>query len=480
MDYFVRNSIEYFFFIYGICIFCVYFFLIILALKAIKKSKQKAIFLNIDYIKGSHDLPSVSLIAPAYNEGKTIITNVKSLLSIQYPFYELIIVNDGSTDNSIEQLIDIFSLKEIEIVKNTSAVSCAEIKKIYKSTNSKYTSLTVVDKFNGGRSDAINCGIIFAKSNLVLCTDADCIIEQDALLKMVRPYIEATEKEVIASGGIIGIANDSVIKNGILKEIRMPKKLLPRIQIVEYIRAFLLGRMAWGHINGLMLVSGAFGLYPRHRLLEVGGLDKDTIGEDLELCIRLRTHMENLKQPYKVVYIPEVLCWTEAPPNFKIYISQRDRWARGLWETLYKHRNLFFNKKYGNMGKYFFPYWIFFELGAPIVEFLGMLYLIYYAINGFMNLQMALLLAFTVYLAGCLFSTIAILMYSLNYKHYLKPKMIIQLLLVSYIESFYSHPIMLYAQLKGFFKKIFKINTGWGTMDRDGFNEEEENEEQNK
>ncbi|WP_262509546.1 glycosyltransferase family 2 protein [Tenacibaculum piscium] len=302
--------------------------------------------------------------------------------------------------------------------------------KVYKSINAKYTSLTVVDKFNGGRSDAINCGIIFAKSNLVLCTDADCIIEQDALLKMVRPYIEATEKEVIASGGIIGILNDSVIKNGIIKEIKMPKKLLPRIQIVEYIRAFLLGRMAWGHINGLMLVSGAFGLYSRHRLLEVGGLDKDTIGEDLELCIRLRSHMESLNKPYKVVYIPEVLCWTEAPPNFKVYLSQRDRWAR--------------------------------------------VYLIYYIVNDFIHWDVAILLALTVYLAGCVFSTIAILMYSLNYKHYSKPKMIFQLLLASYLESFYSHPVNLYAQLKGFFKKIFRINTGWGTMSRAGFNEEED------
>ncbi|WP_333780820.1 glycosyltransferase family 2 protein [Tenacibaculum pacificus] len=274
--------------------------------------KKKATFLNVHYIKGSHDLPSISLIAPAYNEGKTIITNVTSLLSIQYPFYELIIVNDGSSDDSMSQLINVFNLIEIPFKKNTTGISCEEIKTIYKSSIPKYVNLTVVDKLNGGRSDAINCGIIFAKSDLVLCTDADCIIEQDALLKMVRPYIQATEREVIASGGIIGLANDSVIKNGILKEVKMPKKMLPRIQIVEYIRAFLLGRMAWGHINGLMLVSGAFGLYSRHRLLEVGGLDKDTIGEDLELCIRLRKHMEDLKEPYKGLFI-----------FLKFYVGQR-------------------------------------------------------------------------------------------------------------------------------------------------------------
>lgn len=476
MEFLIRSGIEYFFFIYGIMIFCIYFSLVFFASKAIKKAQRKATFLNVDYIKGSHDLPSISLIAPAYNEGKTIITNVKSLLSIQYPFYELLLVNDGSSDDSIKKLIKHYELIEVPVKENTTSISCAEVKTVYKSKNSKYASLTVVDKINGGRSDAINCGIVFAESELVLCTDADCIIEQEALLKMVRPYLEATDKEVIATGGIIGLANDSVIKDGVLQEVKMPKKMLPRIQVVEYIRAFLLGRMAWSQVDGLMLVSGAFGLYSRYRLLEVSGLDKDTIGEDLELCIRLRTHMEDLGKPYEVVYIPEVLCWTEAPPNFKIYMSQRDRWARGLWETMYKHKKLFFNRKYGKMGKILFPYWIFFELWAPIVEFLGMLFIIYYIVNDIIHWPVAILLMIAVYLAGCVFSTIAIFMYSKHYKHYSKPKMILQLLIASYVESFYSHPVMLYAQLKGYFKKIFRINTGWGTMVRAGFNEEDNDE----
>lgn len=475
MDYFIRSSIEYFFFLYGIAIFIIYFSLVIFASKAIKKSKQKTTFLDVNYIKGSNDLPSISLVAPAYNEGKTIINNVKSLLSIQYPFYELIVVNDGSTDNSIEQLIKVFNLVESSDLRLSSKIKFEKVKTVYKSVEPKYANLTVVNKENGGRADAINCGIVYSKSSLVLCTDADCIIEQEALLKMVRPYIDETEKEVIACGGIIGLANDSIIKNGILKEVKLPKKMLPRIQVVEYIRAFLLGRMAWGHVNGLMLVSGAFGLYPRHRLIEVGGFDKDTIGEDLELCIRLRSHMEELKKPYEVVYIPEILCWTEAPPNFEIYKSQRDRWARGLWETMFKHKHLFFNRKYGKMGKFFFPYWVFFELSAPIIEFLGMLYIIYYIATDSINWPVAIALAIAVYLAGCIFSTIAILMYTKNYSHYAKPKMIVQLLVASYVESFYSHPVMLYAQLKGFFKKIFKIDTGWGTMTRDGFNEDDEN-----
>ncbi|WP_281846229.1 glycosyltransferase family 2 protein [Olleya namhaensis] len=473
MNNIFHSIIEFLFLIYGVSTFAIYIGIIIYSRKAIIRTKKEAAFLDINLIKGAKDLPSITLVAPAYNEGKTIVTNVRSLLSIQYPVYELIISNDGSTDDSLKQLINVFDLELISFYKGATEIECAPIKAIYKSNNPKYASLTVVDKENGGRSDAINAGIAYAKSDLVLCTDADCIIEQDALLKMVRPYLEALEEEVIASGGAIGIANDSVIINGTIKEIRLPKKLISRIQIVEYIRAFLLGRMAWGEIGGLMLVSGAFGLYPKHRLLEVGGFDKDTIGEDLELCIRLRRHMEDLKLKYKVVYIPETLCWTESPSTFKIYVSQRDRWARGLWETIFKHKALFFNKKYNNMGKYYFPYWVFFELGAPIAELLGMVYITYLVFFVGLVWSNTVALFIAVYLAGCMFSTIAILMYSFNYSHYSKPKMIFKLLLAAYLEPFYSHPILLYAQLKGFLKKIFNIDTGWGIMTRTGFNEEE-------
>lgn len=470
-----NSTIEFFFLCYGISIFTIYFSLVFFARKAIIKNKKEAVFLDVSFIKRADSLPTITLIAPAYNEGMTIITNVQSLLSIQYPFYELIISNDGSKDNSLEQLIKTFELEPIPLFEGAKEIDTSLVKTIYKSTNPKYANLTVIDKENGGRADAINYGIAYAKSNLILCTDADCIIEQDALLKMVRPYLEALDEEVIACGGAIGIANDSVIKNGTLKEIKMPKKLLPRIQIVEYIRSFLLGRMAWGQIDGLMLVSGAFGLYPRNRLLEVGGLDVESIGEDLELCIRLRKHMEDLKLKYKVVYIPETLCWTEAPQTFKVYKSQRDRWARGLWDTMFKHKGLFLNRKYGEMGKFFFPYWIFFELGAPIVEFLGMLYILHHIFITGINWPVAIALAIAVYLASCVFSTVAVLMYCTNYNHYSKPKMIFKLLTAAYVEPFYSHPVMLYAQLKGFCKKIFNIDTGWGTMTRTGFNEEIDN-----
>jgi cellulose synthase/poly-beta-1,6-N-acetylglucosamine synthase-like glycosyltransferase len=465
----IKNSTEWFFLLYGALLFLWYFTFVILAIKSTRKNKKRASFLKLNDIKASFDLPSVSLIAPAYNEGKTIVTNVYSLLSIQYPFYDLILVNDGSKDNSLNLLIEEFLLEKTENYSIVEGLSSSQIIAVYKSTHPKYPNFTLVDKINGGRADAINVGISLSNTDLILCTDADCIIEQDAILKMVRPYLEEFDKEVIACGAAIGIANDSKIKNGILNELRLPKNIIARIQVVEYIRAFLLGRMAWSEVNGLLLVSGAFGLYPRKRLLEVGGFDAATVGEDLELCIRLRAHMERKKLPYDVVYIPETLCWTEAPSSFKIYRTQRDRWARGLWETLKKHRYLFFNFKYGNMGTIFFPYWVFFEFLAPIVEFLGMIIIILYIAFGSINLPFALYLFLCVYLIGCLFSTISILLYTYYFRNYAKKGMVFKLLIAAYLESFITHPVMVFSEIRGYYKKLFGIKSSWGTMTRKGF-----------
>lgn len=461
---------ESFFLAYGVGLFFSYALLAILAKIAIKNHNKKSTLVNPQAVKAAKDLPSVTLVAPAYNEGKTIITNVYSLLSIQYPNFQLIIANDGSKDDSLEQLIKEFNLITIPFISGSPEISCAKIKNLYKSTNPKYANLTIVDKENGGRADALNGGIAYATTKLILCTDADCIIEQDALLKMVRPYLEELDQEVIACGGAIGVANDSIIENGTLQELRTPKKLITKIQVIEYMRAFLIGRMGWSQVNGLMLVSGAFGMYPRKRVLEVGGFNKNTVGEDLELCIHLRKNMEERKLPYKVVYIPDTLCWTEAPPNFKVYISQRDRWARGLWETLSIHKDLFFNSNYGAMGKFIFPYWVIFELGAPFVEFFGICYMLYYSVIGSINWPFSLALMACVYLVGCVYSTLSVLLHIKNFKHYSSIPSITKLLLAAYLESFISHPIMLFAQMKGFSKKILGIKSAWGAMTtRTGF-----------
>ncbi|MFD2516894.1 glycosyltransferase family 2 protein [Salinimicrobium flavum] len=467
--YYFYQSISWFFLVYGLALVSIYFGGVFLSHRAVTRNKRRSRFLQVNDIVSATDIPSVTLIAPAYNEGKTIVENVRSLLSIQYPFYELIVVNDGSTDNSMELLIDKYDLEPFDATFITQPIPTATVNTIYKSRKTQFRHLTVIHKNNGGRADALNAGINFAGTELVLCTDADCIIEQNAILKMVRPYLEEGDKEIIACGGGIGIANDSHIQNGILKKLMVPRDFVPTVQVVEYIRAFLIGRMGWSEVNGLMLVSGAFGMYPRTRLIQVGGFNVKTVGEDLELCIRLRVHMEKLKKPYKVVYVPETLCWTEAPHDYNIFVKQRDRWARGLWETLKLHRYLFFNPKYGNMGKFFFPYWCFFEFGAPIVEFLGLICIILFGYLGFINWTMAILLFTVVYLLGCIFSTVSIFFYVKNFKHYTSGKQLAELLLAAYLEPFLFHPVLVYGQMKGYYKKIFRIKSGWGTMTRKGF-----------
>lgn len=467
--YYFSLIIKFLFILYGLALISIYTGGIFLSYRAVDRNKKRSRFLQVNDIVSATDIPSVTLVAPAYNEGRTIVENVKSLLAIHYPFYDLIIVNDGSTDDTMDLLIDKFDLEPFDTTFNIQPIPTKTVNKIYKSKKPQYRQLTIIDKNNGGKADAINAGINFASSELILCTDADCIIEQSALLKMVRPYLEEGNQEIIACGGAIGVANDSVISNGTIQELRLPQNMIPMIQVVEYMRAFLIGRMGWGEVNGLMLVSGAFGMYPRSRLIEVGGYNTQTVGEDFDLCVRLRVHMEKLKKPYKVVYVPETLCWTEAPNDYSIFIKQRDRWARGLVETLNIHKGLFFNPKYRNVGIFFIPYWFFFEFGAPIIEFLGFITFFIFGYLGLINWTTALLLLGCVYLYGCIFSTIAIFFYIKNFKHYSSSKQITELLLAAYLEPFFYHPVLVYAQIKGYYKKLFNIKSGWGVMTRKGF-----------
>ena len=467
--YYIYWTLNYFFLFYGLCLIVLYFFAIILSNRSVTRNKRKTRFLQVNDIVSATDIPSITLIAPAYNEARTIVENVKSLLALQYPYYELIIVNDGSTDTTLELLIKKYDLEPFDSTFITQPIPTSTVNKIYKSKKAQYKQLTVIDKNNGGKSDANNAGINFAATELVLCTDADCIIAQDSLLKMVRPYLEEFDQEIVACGAAIGIINDSIVKNGVIEKLRLPDKLIPMIQVVEYIRAFLLGRMAWSEINGVMLVSGAFGLYARNRMIEVNGFNINTVGEDLELGIRLRKHMEEIKVPYKMVYLPETLCWTEAPNNIDVLIKQRDRWARGLWETMGLHKDLFFNRKYRDMGLFYYPYWMFFELGAPIVEFIGILSLIIFTVLGLINWNVAILLFTSVYLLGCIFSTISIFIYVKNFKHYNTGKEVVELLLAAYLEPFIYHPVLVLGQVQGYYKKIFGVKSGWGNMDRKGF-----------
>ncbi|MDE3212991.1 MAG: sulfatase-like hydrolase/transferase, partial [Bacteroidota bacterium] len=301
----------------------------------------------------------------------------------------------------------------------------------------------------------------------LVCVDVDCVLEQDALLKMIKPFLEDSGHRVIASGGVVRVANDCRIENGKLVEVRLPKKFLPRMQTLEYIRAFLLGRMAWSRLNGLLLISGAFGAFDKEIVIECGGYSVKTVGEDMELIVRMRRYMEEKKLPYRVTFIPDPLCWTEAPYNYKILGRQRNRWTRGTIETLKTHRVMFFNPKYHLLGMLSYPYWFFFEFLAPIVEFVGFVGFLIFTILGWTQWKVFFLLLGCILSFGFLFSLFAILMEVLTYHQYKSRKDFFKLVLTAFLEPVLFHPFIVYSALKGNIDYLRKSHN-WGEMTRQG------------
>ncbi len=281
-------------FIYSVVLFFFYIFIGIYSTSEIRKYLRMNSFADFRIPAASEHLPGISVVAPAYNEAANIVENVRSMLSIHYNTLELIIVNDGSKDDSLEKLIKAYDLYKANIFINEQ-IPTKKVKGIYKSNNPVFNKLIVVDKENGGKADALNVGINVSSYEYFVCVDVDCVLEQDALLKMIKPFLEETKVRVIASGGVIRIANDCKIENGRLVEVNLPKKFLPRMQTLEYIRSFLLGRMAWSRLNGLLLISGAFGAFDKEIVIKCGGYNTNTVGEDMELIVRMRRYMEENK-----------------------------------------------------------------------------------------------------------------------------------------------------------------------------------------
>jgi cellulose synthase/poly-beta-1,6-N-acetylglucosamine synthase-like glycosyltransferase len=453
-------------FYFALVVMCSYIILCFFSALEMKAYMRKNSFIDYREILVSPYAPSVSILAPAYNEEATIVDNVKSIMSLHYGNFEIIIINDGSKDSSLQKLIDAYQLEKVNFCVNEQ-LHHKPIRGIYKSRNSSYSRLIVIDKENGGKSDALNAGINVSSKDLLLCIDVDCIVEQDALLKLVKPYLEE-KKRVIATGGVVRIANSCEVEDGRLVKVHMPKNIISRFQVLEYIRAFLMGRMAWSRLNGLLIISGAMGLFDKEIVIKCGGYSHETVGEDMELVVRMRRYMHDHNLKYQVVYIPDPLCWTESPIDFKVLGRQRNRWTRGTIETLWTHRDLFFNPKYGILGLLSYPYWLFFEWLAPILEGIGLISFILLASLGKINWEFSGILFFMVYAFSILLSTIAVLFEERSYHQYTSGKDVLKLLLLAFIEPIVYHPLTIYWSIRGNIDKFTGKKT-WGTMTRAGF-----------
>lgn len=466
--YYITNFItEYVIFGFTIFLFLTYILLGGVSALDIRRYLRKS--KNIDYnlLYSSELAPMVSVIAPAYNEGLTIVQNVRSLLSLHYSNYNLIVVNDGSTDNSMDLLIKEFDLVPFPFPV-FSEIPTKPLKKIYHSRNASFSKLIVVDKENGGKSDALNAGINFSESAYFLAVDVDSIIQEDAIVKMIKPFLNSSSKKVVATGGVVRIANSCEVNKGRLVKVHFPSNFWARFQVLEYIRAFLMGRIAWSRLNGLLLISGAFGMFDRKVVVEVGGYSTKTVGEDMELVVRIRVHMAKLNIPYKIVYIPDPLCWTMAPTDLKSLIRQRNRWMRGTIETLFTHRKIAFNPKYKSLGLLGYPYWLIFEWLAPLLEIMGIIYFVSIAFLGQPNWTFFFVLLFFVYSFSVTYSLWAFLFEEFSYHRYEKPSDVVKIVLIVLIEPFVYHPIILYSSVEANIHKILN-RKAWGSVTRRKF-----------
>jgi hypothetical protein len=424
-----------------------------------------------DYIKilQSPEAPSVSILAPAYNEEFSIIENARSLLSIHYPNYEVIIVNDGSRDRTLVRLIEEYEMEQVNFAVNTR-LDTAKIKAVYKSKNPAHQNLIVVDKENGGKSDALNAGLNVSSCDYTMNIDVDCILEEDCLLKLMKPFLEETDTEVIATGGVVRIANNCKVEKGRITEVHVPKKMIARFQTLEYLRAFLLGRVAWGSLDGLLLISGAIGVFQKKMVIASGGYDKTTIGEDMEMVVRMRRYARNNEIKYKVGFVPDPLCWTEVPESWGNLRIQRNRWSRGTIETLLRHKSMFLNPRYGTIGMISFPYWVFFEWLAPLIEAVGLVLLLVFGFVGIINAPFLYLMIFLIYGFTVSFTVGTIYIEEMTYFQYRKRSQLISLMIAGILEPLIYHPYIVFCSVGGNWDYFFEGKKSWGGMKRVGFN----------
>lgn len=461
------SSIEYVFGCYCLLLLIVYVLLFRMSSISIRKNIRTRNSRSVQTLMESEIAPGVSIVAPAYNESVTIVNNVRSLMTLFYSRYEVVIVNDGSKDDTLEKLIHEFDLVKIDFLVDY-LVPCQEIKAIYKSRDISHKRLTVIDKINGGsKADAVNAGINVASFPYILNTDVDCVLANDTLVQLMEAVLDSKER-VIAVGATLRMSNSSYVDAGMLVEAALPKAILARFQEMEYIRSYLLGKMGWNYLNCIPNVSGGLGLFDKEILIAAGGYDSHSLGEDMEMVTRMCMVMCDNHQKYTIKYIPQTLCWTEGPDSLKMLTRQRIRWARGLMQIMRTHRKAFFNPKYRQFGLIVFPYNAIFEFFAPIMEILGIVFYIYLIATNGINWPMAILLLIFVYMFSVFLTSFSILLDNYVYKYYKRRQDIIRLCLTAFIEPFVYHPIIVYSSMKGYIQELFGKKHAWGEMKRKG------------
>lgn len=439
-----------------------YLFLYVVSFVKISDYARREVFTGLSELMVSQYAPPVSLIVPAYNEEASIAASVRSFLALHYSTFEIIVVNDGSKDRTMQVLRDEFGLTESDQPVRKQ-LETQPITSVYASSSE---SLIVVDKDNGGKADALNAGICAANYPLVCCIDADIILEEDALLRIARPMIESAD--VSAVGGIIRVANGCEVESGRVVKVGTPRGAIPNFQIVEYLRAFLAGRTGWSVMNALLIISGAFGMFRRRDLIAAGGYVHDTVGEDMELITRLHRLLLEEDRRYRIEFIPDPVAWTEVPATMKVLRRQRDRWQRGLMDTLVRHRKMFANPRYGIVGLLAMPYFFIFELLGPVIELAGYAVFALGLALGYLSFSFAVAFFLVAVGLGIVLSVAAIFMEELRLKRYPRWRDLAKLTFYALIENFGYRQLVTVWRFLAIISFLRK-NQSWGAMERKGF-----------
>ncbi|MEF8726408.1 MAG: glycosyltransferase [Candidatus Bipolaricaulota bacterium] len=412
--------------------------------------------------------PDVAILIPAYNEKATISSSLSSLQELNYPNLELIVINDGSTDDTVKEIKEKYKL--IPVAREPeNAVESEEVREVYKSVSDE--RILVVDKENGGKADALNAGLNYSRSDLFLAIDADSLVERKSLQRLIEPYL-AKDTNVIGIGGIVRVANGCTIEGSEVVEARTPRRLLPLIQVMEYIRAFLFGRTGWSRLNSLPIISGAFGLFKTDLVKNIGGYRTDTVGEDMDLVVRLHKYMREKDEDYTISFIPDPVCWTQVPSSMKVLSRQRNRWQRGLAETLTYNWKMIGNPKYGSIGLLSLPFFFIFELLGPLVETSGYLVFIISFVMGWINLPFAILFITLALVYGILLSVSSLLLEEFTLKRYKNPLDRVKLLGMAFLENFGYRQLHALWRLKGLID-FFRKSSSWGEMTRQSMESED-------
>jgi len=451
---------------YFVAINTSYFLLLMLAAAEFVRYLRWLPFVGYEEALASPLSPPVSIIVPAYNEEAGIATSVSAMLALQYPEFEVVVVIDGAKDRTFEVLKESFDLVEVPRVVTAEIPVRAQPTGIWVPRGN--APLTVVVKNNSGRADSLNLGINVARYPLVCMVDADSILDAESLLHVAQPFVDDPDR-VVASGGVIRAANGCTVRHGRIVEVRMPREWLARIQVVEYLRAFLLGRTGWSKLNALLVISGAFGLFRRDVLVAAGGLDAGCIGEDAELVVRIHRMMREAHRDYRVVFVAEPVSWTEVPTTLKVLGRQRRRWSRGLAEIVWRHRGMVLNPRYGRIGLVALPYYILFELLAPIIEVAGVCAVILGVALGLVNLTFGALFLLVAVLYALALSIASLLLEEVSFHRYRRWRDLGTAVVVSLIENVGYRQATAVFQLQGLWAAIRGGQQVWGDMARAGF-----------